>query len=183
MSNDRIDTLWSFAETTKDISRYLEWDRANQAKRYVTKAHGAGARPIRLSSLQCRMLWASHFILRRTNLQIQPIHDDPNSGCPYPLDCFCQTHIVRLEFVQSNSHSQSSCPKTPPKQGSSLWQSLCWNVVDDDGLEPDMGVDYNRGTQNGVCDWIKSSSGERGDGKRYQCNRHQPIESRSATGL
>lgn len=57
---------------------------------------------------------------------------------PNSLDSLCDTNIIRLELVQSNTNHNSSKPQSPPEQNSRLRQSLAGNIIDDDGFETDV---------------------------------------------
>lgn len=52
---------------------------------------------------------------------------------PDPLDSLGHTNIVRLELIQSHSHSQRSSTEKPRAECPSLGHTLRREVVDDQG--------------------------------------------------
>lgn len=75
-----------------------------------------------------------------------------------------RTNIMRLEFIKSNSHNHRGDVERPHGELAPERHALVWQVVDDDGLEADVGVDEDAGAEESVRGRVEGAGGEGGDG-------------------
>lgn len=92
-----------------------------------------------------------------------PVHHHSSLSLPHPLDCLRNTDIIRLELVQTNADRQR-CEVEKPHEGLvKTGEAVLGDVVDDDGLETDVGVKEDGAAEDGVHGRVERAGSEGGD--------------------
>lgn len=105
-----------------------------------------------------------------------PISPIVSSCLPYPLDGLRDTNVVGLELVQANADRQRRRVQRPPRELAELSVRPVGNVVGDDGLEAQVGVDEDRGTQDGVHGGVDGAGREGSEGERDEAGSEEAVE-------
>lgn len=99
-----------------------------------------------------------------------------NLSSPDPLNRLGNTNIVRLKLVKSHADQHRRALQQPPEKHSRLRQALAGDVVNDHGLEADVGVDEESGTEEGVGGRVEGAGDEWRDCERDEAHGDQALE-------
>lgn len=95
---------------------------------------------------------------------------------PHPLDGLCDTNIVCLELVQTDGGGNSESTQQPVQERLGLGDAALGEVVDDRGMETNVGVEDQQGTEDGIHDRVQGAGSEGSDGQRDQSDRDESLE-------
>lgn len=87
---------------------------------------------------------------------------------PHPRNHLSHTDIRRLKLVQTQGDEGGSGVEAPHNTRADLGHALLGQVVDDDVLEAEVGVDDDEGAEDGVHDRVERPGGEGGHGQGHQ---------------
>ena len=87
-----------------------------------------------------------------------------------------QTNIIGLKLIQANSNKNSRCLQCPVEQFSRLRNSLCGEVINDAGLEPNVRMDENSTAENRIGCGVQGSGGEWCNRERDQSSGNETLE-------
>lgn len=95
-----------------------------------------------------------------------PSHSSRSHLClPDPLDSLCDTHIVRLELVQSHADGDGCQVQGPPECLVEAGPAALGDVVGDDLLEAHVRVEEDGTAEDRIGERVEGPGGERGDGE------------------
>lgn len=100
----------------------------------------------------------------------------PSLCLPDSLDSLSDANVIGLKLVQANANSDSRQVQAPPEELSQTWVGSLGNVVNDDGLEADVGVQEDGGAQNGVGGGVERAGGKGRDGERHEAGGEETLK-------
>lgn len=106
----------------------------------------------------------SHIPLHCQKKETPRVCVSSNLCLPNTLDSLRDTDVVCLKLVQTNAYSQGGGVQSPPEQLAQTGVSLLGDVVDDDGLETDVGMDEDGGAEDRVHGGVEGAGSEGRDG-------------------
>lgn len=95
---------------------------------------------------------------------------------PNLRNCFRDAHIVCLERVQRNSNGDSCGPQQPCEEDSDSWNTPRRKVINNTGLESNVGVDEQKGAQGRVHGGIQRASCKRGNAEGDETSGDKPLK-------
>ena len=98
------------------------------------------------------------------------------SSLPNPLNSLRDSNVIRFKLVKSDQHKHRANVQRPPTELPRARNSPGWEVVDNAGLEADVGVCDEQGAEHAVKDWVEGAGSEwhnrqRNDGRGDQSGR------------
>lgn len=102
----------------------------------------------------------------------QNIHISPSLNrlyllrSPNPPNTLRQPNIIRLKLIQSNTNHDRGKLQSPIKQLSDIRHPLYGDVIGDEGVETNVGVDQEGAAKQSIRQWVKGTGCEGRDCER-----------------
>lgn len=100
----------------------------------------------------------------------------PHLCLPHALDSLGDADVIRLELVQANAYDDGGGIQPPPEQPAQTGVSPLGDVVDDDGLEANVGVDEDGRAQDRVHGGVERARRKGGNGQRHQARGQEALK-------
>jgi len=100
----------------------------------------------------------------------------PSLCLPESLDSLSDADVIGLKLVQANTNSDSRKVQTPPEELSQAGVGSRGDVVNDDGLEADVGVQEDGRAQDGVGGGVERTGGKGRNGERHEAGGEEALK-------
>lgn len=95
---------------------------------------------------------------------------------PDSLDSLSDADVIGLKLVQADANSDSRQVQTPPEELSQARVGSRRDVVNDDGLEADVGVQQDGRAQDGVGGGVERTGGKGRNGERHEAGGEEALK-------
>lgn len=95
---------------------------------------------------------------------------------PQLADQLGNTDIVRLKLVQAQADKGSNGVEAPGEALAGLWETLLGDVVGDEDLEAEVGVDEEEAAQDGIGGRVEGAGGEGSDGQGHDAGGDKALK-------
>lgn len=95
---------------------------------------------------------------------------------PDSLDSLSDADVIGLKLVQANANSDGRQVQTPPEELSQAGIGSRGDVVNDDGLEADVGVQQDGRAQDGVGGGVERTGGKGRNGERHEAGGEEALK-------
>lgn len=110
------------------------------------------------------------------HLESTHAHAAPRLCVPQLADQLSDTDIVRLKLVQAQANEGSDGVEAPGEALAGLGEALLGDVVGDEDLEAEVGVDEEEAAQDGVGGRVEGAGGERSDGQGHDAGGDEALK-------
>lgn len=100
----------------------------------------------------------------------------PTLCLPESLDSLSDAHVIGLKLVQANADSDGRKVQAPPEVLSHVGVGSLGDVVNEDGLEADVGVQEDGRAQDGVGGGVERTGGKGRNGERHEAGSEEALK-------
>ena len=95
---------------------------------------------------------------------------------PDTLNSLGKANIIGLELVQADPDKHGGAVEGPPEELADGGEAFYGNIVDNDGLEADVGVDEDGAAENSIQNGVDTARGERRNGQGHETGGEEPLK-------